>query len=115
MLKFQTYTDARGEYRWRLLAGNNETIATSGEGYRASADCKHAIELIRSGAASATIVEESKASTAKAKAVKTAKAKPAAAPAAAASAAPKPKTKTKSAATKAAPKADAPKARAKKA
>lgn len=33
MPKMQIYADRAGQYRWRLLAANNEIIATSGEGY----------------------------------------------------------------------------------
>lgn len=28
---FEIYKDARGEFRWRLKAGNHQSIATSGE------------------------------------------------------------------------------------
>ena len=43
---FQVYQDGEGEWRWRLVAGNNEVIA-SGEGYRDKKDCLHAIELVK--------------------------------------------------------------------
>ena len=36
----------KGQWRWRLRAGNNETIA-SGEAYVNKADCVHAISLIK--------------------------------------------------------------------
>ncbi len=61
MAKFQIFKDARGEFRWRLRAGgNNEIIATSGEGYKARSDCEHGIELVKRDAASAPVdaVEE---------------------------------------------------------
>ena len=29
----QIYQDEKGEYRWRARAGNNKTVADSGEGY----------------------------------------------------------------------------------
>lgn len=38
---------AGGDWRWRLLAPNNEIIA-SGEGYTSKQNCIHAIELVRS-------------------------------------------------------------------
>jgi len=44
---FQTYKDTAGEWRWRLLAGNDRIIATSGEGYRDKRDCLHGIELVQ--------------------------------------------------------------------
>jgi uncharacterized protein YegP (UPF0339 family) len=43
---FQVYKDDAGEWRWRLVAGNNEVIA-SGEGYRDKHDCLNAIELVK--------------------------------------------------------------------
>jgi len=56
-LQFQISKNKRGEFRWKLRAGNNKVLATSSEGYQAKADCKHAIELIMHDAASATVVE----------------------------------------------------------
>ena len=57
MAKFQIFKDARGEFRWRLRAGNNEIIATSGEGYKAKADCEHGIELVKRDAPAAPVDE----------------------------------------------------------
>ncbi len=38
--RFDVYPDRKGEFRWRLVAGNGRVIADSGEGYtrRASAE-----------------------------------------------------------------------------
>jgi uncharacterized protein YegP (UPF0339 family) len=44
---FQVYEDAAGEWRWRLVAGNERVIAESGEGYRDRKDCLHGIELVK--------------------------------------------------------------------
>ena len=44
---FQVYEDAAGEWRWRLVAGNERIIAASGEGYRDRHDCLHGIELVK--------------------------------------------------------------------
>ena len=44
---FQVYSDAAGEWRWRLVAGNDQIIATSGEGYRNRQDCLHGIEMVK--------------------------------------------------------------------
>lgn len=44
---FRVYEDAAGEWRWRLVAGNERVIADSGEGYRDKRDCLHAIELVK--------------------------------------------------------------------
>lgn len=34
------YPDAAGQWRWRVQAGNNEIVATSGEGYHNLDDCE---------------------------------------------------------------------------
>lgn len=39
-------SSTQGRWRWRLVAGNNETVA-SGEGYHNKADCLHAIDLLK--------------------------------------------------------------------
>ena len=45
---FLIYIDEAGEYRWRYqTAGNHETIADSGEGYKAFQDCRAAIDMIK--------------------------------------------------------------------
>ena len=44
---FEVYKDAGGEWRWRLVAGNERIIAVSGEGYRHRQDCLHGIELVK--------------------------------------------------------------------
>jgi len=49
-LKFETYTDVKGEARWRLRAGNGQVIATSGQGYKDRRDSRKAIERIKSEA-----------------------------------------------------------------
>jgi uncharacterized protein YegP (UPF0339 family) len=58
-LTFEIYKDAKEEYRWRLKAANGQIIATSGQGYKAKADCRHGIELIQEGAAKAKVEEVS--------------------------------------------------------
>jgi uncharacterized protein YegP (UPF0339 family) len=54
---FEIYQDSRKEYRWRLKAANGQVIATSGQGYKAKADCRHGIEVIQKEAATAKIEE----------------------------------------------------------
>ena len=56
--KFELYTDARGEFRWRLVASNGQTIATSGEGYKAKDSAKAGIDSVKKNAATATIEEK---------------------------------------------------------
>jgi uncharacterized protein YegP (UPF0339 family) len=51
-LKFETYTDAKGEYRWRLKSSNGQVIATSGQGYKDKRDRANAIQRIRKDARS---------------------------------------------------------------
>ncbi|OOH91881.1 hypothetical protein BMT54_01875 [Pasteurellaceae bacterium 15-036681] len=46
-MKFEVYTDANLEWRWRLKADNGKTIADSGEGYESLPDCLHGIELVK--------------------------------------------------------------------
>lgn len=58
MARFTIYRDGQGEYRWKLQADNNQVIATSGEGYKAKSDCKHAVDLIRTKASEAEIKDE---------------------------------------------------------
>jgi len=55
MLTFVVYLDQKNQWRWRLLAANNHTIADSGEGYRDQIDCEAAVGLIQRNAAKAHI------------------------------------------------------------
>jgi uncharacterized protein YegP (UPF0339 family) len=54
---FEIYEDAKREFRWRLKAANGQVIATSGQGYKAKADCRHGIELVRKEASQAKVAE----------------------------------------------------------
>jgi uncharacterized protein len=56
--KFQLYTDGKGEFRWRLVASNGQTIATSGEGYKAKESAKAGIESVKKNAPVAEIEEK---------------------------------------------------------
>jgi uncharacterized protein YegP (UPF0339 family) len=55
--KFELYKDGRGEYRFRLKAGNGEIIAVS-EGYKSKAGALNGIESVRSNAANATLDDQ---------------------------------------------------------
>lgn len=59
-LKFEVYEDKSKESRWRLKSTNGQVIATSSQGYKEKADCEHAIDVIKKGAATAEVVEEAK-------------------------------------------------------
>ena len=56
--KFEVYKDAKGEFRWKLVASNGQTIANSGEGYKAIASAKAGIESVKKNAATAEVVEK---------------------------------------------------------
>ncbi len=36
-VKFEIYADSSGKYRWRLVARNGQTVASSGEAFRLEA------------------------------------------------------------------------------
>ena len=46
-LKFEIYQDAAKEYRWRLKAANGQILGTSGQGYKAKADCQQGVARIQ--------------------------------------------------------------------
>ena len=58
-LSFEIFKDAKKEYRWRIRAGNGRIIGMSDEGYDRKEGCKHAITLIKEGAASAKVEDHS--------------------------------------------------------
>lgn len=55
--KYEVYKDKKGEFRFRLKAGNSQIIAV-GEGYKSMAACKAGIASIAKSAAKAAIVSE---------------------------------------------------------
>ena len=57
MAKFEVYEDKRGEFRWRLKAGNGEKVAISEEGFSSKDSCKTSIETVRRNAAEAEVVD----------------------------------------------------------
>jgi hypothetical protein len=56
--KFELYKDTKGEFRWRLVASNGQTIATSGEGYKSKESAKDGIESVKKNAPRAEIEEK---------------------------------------------------------
>ena len=56
--KFELYKDAKGEFRWRLVASNGQTIATGGEGYKSKDSAKAGIESVKKTAPTAAIEEK---------------------------------------------------------
>jgi uncharacterized protein YegP (UPF0339 family) len=55
--KFEIYKDAKGEFRWRLIASNGQMIANSGEGYKSKDSAKAGIASVKKNAPSAAIKE----------------------------------------------------------
>lgn len=51
-MTYQIYTDARGEYRWRLKAANGNILADSGEGYTTKANCQNGINSVKASSGS---------------------------------------------------------------
>ncbi len=56
--KFEIYKDAKGEFRWRLVASNGQAIASSGEGYKSKTSAEDGIESVKKNAPSAPVVEK---------------------------------------------------------
>lgn len=54
MARIQVYRDRAGEYRWRLVAGNNEIVAVS-EGYTLKQGATRSAQNVKYWASSATI------------------------------------------------------------
>ena len=54
--KFELYKDKKGEYRFRLVASNGQTIATS-EGYKSKDSAVKGIESVKKNAPTAAVVE----------------------------------------------------------
>lgn len=58
--KYELYKDKKGEFRFRLKAGNGQIVAV-GEGYKDIAACKNGINSIKKNATADTkIVDETK-------------------------------------------------------
>lgn len=59
-MKFVLIRNKRKEWRWKLLARNNKSIAISGESYKRSGDCLKAINMVRCGTDILTPIEDGK-------------------------------------------------------
>lgn len=57
VVKFVITKDAKGEFRFKLVASNGQTVAIS-EGYKAKASALSTIESIKSKAGAATIDDQ---------------------------------------------------------
>jgi hypothetical protein len=56
--KFEIYKDAKGEFRWKLIAPNGQIIAV-GEGYKSKDGAKNGIDSVKKNAPKATIEDKS--------------------------------------------------------
>jgi uncharacterized protein len=52
--KFEIYNDAKGEFRFRLKAGNGEVVAT-GESYKTKSGVINGVDAVKRAAAEAEI------------------------------------------------------------
>jgi uncharacterized protein YegP (UPF0339 family) len=57
-LTFEVYEDSGKQFRWRVKASNGQVVGSSSESYKAKADCEKAIDLVKKGAASATVEDQ---------------------------------------------------------
>ncbi|MEP9382327.1 YegP family protein [Nocardioides cheoyonin] len=55
--KFEVYQDKGGQYRFRLKAGNGQTVAT-GESYPTKAACLKGVEAVKRAADGAALVDQ---------------------------------------------------------
>lgn len=62
--KFECYKDKAGEFRFRLKAGNGETILSS-EGYKSKASCKNGIASVQKNCSNPKCFEKKTTSTGK--------------------------------------------------
>jgi uncharacterized protein YegP (UPF0339 family) len=53
--EFELFRDEAGEHRWRFQAGNNQIIATSGEGYSSKRGAADAVARVRTQASKAEV------------------------------------------------------------
>lgn len=56
--KFEVYLDKAGEFRYRLIATNGESIAMSEEGYKTKAGCIKGMQSVATNAINAEIIDE---------------------------------------------------------
>lgn len=55
--RFEIYEDEAGEFRFRLVAPNNEIVAVS-EGYDTPTGCRNGVEAVKKYAPDAEIIEK---------------------------------------------------------
>lgn len=55
--RFEVFSDSAGEWRWRLVATNEEIIAASGEGYASKQGAKRGVQSVKRTAPDAAVRE----------------------------------------------------------
>jgi uncharacterized protein YegP (UPF0339 family) len=55
--KFVIYADSNGHYRWKLVASNGQTTASSGESFASKANARQAAEGVKETSQTAEIVD----------------------------------------------------------
>ncbi|MFB6112509.1 MAG: YegP family protein [Halodesulfurarchaeum sp.] len=58
--RFELFRDSADEWRWRLVASNEEIIATCGEGFSSKQGAERNIASVKEGAPHADVVIESR-------------------------------------------------------
>ncbi len=58
--KFEIYKDNKGNYRWRLLAQNGESVASSGEGFSEKRTAMSAVKKLKDWANTENILDVEK-------------------------------------------------------
>ena len=56
-MRFEIYADDSGKYRWRLVASNGQTVASSGESFASKSSAREAAENIKKNAGGADVVD----------------------------------------------------------
>ena len=51
-MKFEVYADKAGKYRWRLISGNGQNVASGGESFSSKASATAAVSNFKTKAAS---------------------------------------------------------------
>jgi uncharacterized protein YegP (UPF0339 family) len=57
MWRFEIYADSGGTYRWRLVASNGQTVASSGESFASKSNAREAAESVKKNAGGADVVD----------------------------------------------------------
>jgi len=57
-MKFHIYPDSAGNYRWRLVSSNGQTVASSGESFDSKSNARRAAENVKANAGAAEVVDD---------------------------------------------------------